>query len=206
MTSTQTTQLILASQSPRRRELLQQMEVSFHVHVVEIDESVAEGEPPEDYVKRMAIEKAAAAYHSLRTEHKKFGQLLVLGADTSVIIGDMILGKPSDSTHAREHLNLLSGNTHHVFTAVAIATGTEDDDKPHIQTTVSRSAVKFASLTSEQIEAYIKTDEPYDKAGSYAVQGLAAQFIKNINGSYSGVMGLPIYETAELLRPFGHTL
>jgi len=182
------------------------MEVDFHVHVFEIDESVVPNELPEDYVKRMAIEKATGAYHDLRTVHKKFGRLLVLGADTSVIINNIILGKPKDVVDATKQLELLSGNTHHVFTSVAIAVGTEDDNKPHIQTVVSRNEVEFMSLSSEQIAAYLQTDEPYDKAGSYAVQGLAAQFIKNISGSYSGIMGLPIFETAELLRPYAYVL
>lgn len=206
MTGTDTTQLILASQSPRRRELLQQLELAFHVHVVEIDESVVNDELPEDYVKRMAIGKATAAYHSLRIEHKKFGHLLVLGADTAVIIGNKILGKPKDEEDARHHLEMLSGKTHHVLTSIAIAVGTEVDKKPNIQTAVSRSEVEFTSLSVEQITAYLKSDEAYDKAGSYAIQGLAAQFIKNIKGSYSGIKGLPIFETAELLRPYGYLL
>jgi len=206
MTGTDTTQLILASQSPRRRELLQQMEVAFHVHVIEIDEAVVANELPEDYVERMAIEKAAAAYHDLRIEHKKFGRLLVLGADTSVIINKKILGKPQNKDDAHEQLEMLSGDIHQVFTAVAIAVGTEDDNKPHIQTVVSRSEVEFAELSDKQISTYLETDEPYDKAGSYAIQGLAAQFVKNINGSYSGIMGLPIFETTELLRPYGYVL
>lgn len=206
MIGTDTTQLILASQSPRRRELLQQMQLAFHVHVVEIDESVVNDELPEDYVRRMAIEKAAAAYLDLRNEHKKFGRLLVLGADTSVIINNNILGKPKDQADAKVHLDMLSGSIHQVLTAVAIAAGSEDDNKPHIQTVVSHSEVEFMNMTSKQIAAYLNTDEPYDKAGSYAVQGLAAQFIKNIRGSYSGIMGLPIFETAELLRPYGYLL
>jgi len=206
MPTTQTTQLILASQSPRRRELLQQMEVRFHVHVVAIDETVSANEEAETYVTRMAIEKAQAAYHSLRIEHKKFGTLLILGADTSVVIDREILGKPSDITQARSHLEKLAKNKHQVFTAVAVAYGEEDASKLDIQTRVSCSEVEFASLSVQQIEAYLQTEEPYDKAGSYAVQGLAAQFIKNINGSYSGIMGLPIFETAELLRPYGYML
>jgi len=206
MIGTDSTELILASQSPRRRELLQQMEIDFHVHVAAIDEAIHTAEAPEDYVKRMASEKAYVAYSSLRIEHKKFGQLLVLGADTIVVINTQILGKPKDVYMAREHLHALSGQKHVVYTAVALASGAEKSKNPDIQIRVSHSKVEFTTLTTGQIEAYLQTDEPYDKAGSYAVQGLAAQFIKNINGSYSGSMGLPIFETAELLKPYGYTL
>jgi len=206
MPNTQTAQLILASASPRRRELLQQMQLDFHVHVVEIDESVLDAETSESYVERMAKEKAYAAYQNLRNEHKKFGQLLVLAADTTVVCNQHILGKPIDKDDARKHLQLLSGNTHKVLSSVALAIGDEQNNDPDIQTVVSNNQVEFTQISDKQIEAYLNTDEPYDKAGSYAVQGLAAQFIKRIEGSYSGIMGLPIFETSQLLQPHGYLL
>ncbi len=199
MTTTQTTQLILASASPRRRELLQQIDLQFHVHVVEIDETPNANERPSDYVLRMAETKAAAAYKNLREEHKKFGRLVVLSADTSVICDELILGKPSDKDAARIQLKMLSGREHLVLTSVAVLAADEGQEVSLVQSIVSESRVEFVQLTTDEIEKYLQTDEPYDKAGSYAVQGLAAQFIKNINGSYSGIMGLPLYETAQLL-------
>lgn len=199
MTTTHTTQLILASASPRRRELLQQIELQFHVHVVEIDETPHTNESPNAYVLRMAENKASAAYENLRVEHKKFGRLVVLSADTSVICDGVILGKPQDKDAARKHLQMLSGREHMVLTSVAVLAADEDQDAPFVQSLVSQSSVEFTELTSQAIEKYLQTDEPYDKAGSYAVQGMAAQFIKNIQGSYSGIMGLPLYETATLL-------
>lgn len=202
MTSTHTTQLILASASPRRCELLQQIELDFHVHVVEIDETPLQNENPHDYVVRMAKTKARAAYLNLREEHKKFGFLVVLAADTSVISDGEILGKPTDKSEARTHLKMLSGRQHEVLTAVSVAAADEDTPELHIQSAVSQSTVEFSNLDDELIEAYLQTEEPYDKAGSYAIQGLAAQFVKHINGSYSGIMGLPLYETALLLKPF----
>jgi septum formation protein len=202
MTTTHTTQLILASASPRRCELLQQIELDFHVHVVEIDETPKPQESPITYVERMAKSKARAAYTNLREDHKKFGFLVVLAADTSVICDGEILGKPADKNAARAHLNMLSGRTHEVFTAVAVAAADEDETDLKLQSVVSESTVEFMTLDTELIEAYLQTDEPYDKAGSYAIQGLAAQFIKHIEGSYSGIMGLPLFETAQLLKPY----
>ncbi|NNM13654.1 MAG: septum formation inhibitor Maf [Gammaproteobacteria bacterium] len=205
MTSTHTTQLILASASPRRSELLQQLELEYHVHVVEIDEVPQTGEAPANFVERMAKSKAQAAYINLREEHKKFGLLVVLGADTSVVCDGEILGKPDDKDAARTQLQLLSGRTHEVLTGVAIAAADEDSEM-RVQFALSHSEVEFEVIDDSIIEAYLQTDEPYDKAGSYAVQGLAAQFIKHISGSYSGIMGLPLYETAKLLKPFNiHT-
>jgi len=203
MSNVDTSQLILASASPRRRELLQQMQLDFHVNIVEIDESPLSNEAPIVYVERMAQGKAHAAYTSLREEHKKFGRLLVLGADTSVVCDDHILGKPDDKQAARAHLEMLSGREHYVLSSVCLLVGEDDQKSPDIQTVVSKSKVEFMQLSESDIEAYLQTDEPYDKAGSYAVQGLAAQFIKRIEGSYSGIMGLPIFETAQLLKPHG---
>jgi len=207
MTSTHTTQLILASASPRRRDLLQQIDVQFHVHVVEIDETPHKNESPSKYVARMAESKAAAAYKNLRDEHKKFGRLVVLAADTSVVCDQLILGKPKNKDTARKHLQELSGRKHRVLTSIAIFSADENEVNPSIQSLVSESIVEFMEMTPQDIEKYLHTEEPYDKAGSYAVQGIAAQFIKHIEGSYSGIMGLPLYETAQLLRTVNiHTL
>ena len=199
MTTTHTTHLVLASASPRRRELLQQIELQFHVHVIDIDETPEENESPKDYVLRMAESKASAAYKNLREEHKKFGRLVVLSADTSVICDGKILGKPKDKASAREQLLMLSGREHQVLTSIAVIAADEEEELL-VKSLVSQSLVEFKQLSSEEIEKYLQTDEPYDKAGSYAVQGMAAQFIKNIQGSYSGIMGLPLYETASLLN------
>ena len=200
MTTTHTTHLILASASPRRRELLQQIQVQFHVHVVEIDETPKADESPKVYALRMAETKAIAAYKNLREEHKKFGRLVILSADTSVVSDSQILGKPNDKNSAREQLLVLSGRKHRVLTSIAIISADEDESDPSVQSVVSESIVEFKELTAEDLEKYLQTDEPYDKAGSYAVQGIAAQFIKSIQGSYSGIMGLPLFETADLLR------
>ena len=150
----------------------------------------------------MAESKAIAAYKNLREEHKKFGFLVVLAADTSVVCNDQILGKPADKNAARAQLQLLSGQEHEVLTSVAVVAAQEGVSNAPVQSIVNSSKVEFMDLDSEQLEAYLQTEEPYDKAGSYAVQGLAAQFIKRIDGSYSGIMGLPLFETAQLLKPF----
>ena len=183
-------QLIMASSSPRRRELLDQIQVSYKVLPVNIDESHMPGETAEQFVMRMAIEKAAASYE--QNPH-----CVALGSDTIVAIGSTILGKPENKAHAIEILSLLSGNTHQVMTAVAIHCS------EYKECVMSVSEVEFTELTRQQIEAYWDTGEPVDKAGAYGVQGIAAQFIKNISGSYSGIMGLPLFETAQLLEKSG---
>jgi len=182
--------LILASSSPRRRELLDQIQVSYKALPVNIDESLIPGEPAEQLVKRLATEKAEAGY-------EKNPHCIVLGSDTIVVIGSTILGKPENKTQGIEMLSLLSGNTHYVMTAVAVHSS-------HYKACItSVSEVEFVELTTQQIEAYWETGEPEDKAGAYGVQGIAAQFIKKINGSYSGIMGLPLFETAQLLEKSG---
>ncbi len=183
-------QIILASSSPRRRELLDQIQVSYEVLAVNIDESHIPGEVAEHFVKRLAAEKAQAGYH--QKPHS-----LTLGSDTIVVIGSNILGKPENKAQAVEMLSLLSGNTHQVMTAVAV------HSKQYKACVLSISEVEFAELTDQQIDAYWETGEPKDKAGAYGVQGIAAQFIKKINGSYSGIMGLPLFETAQLLKESG---
>lgn len=183
-------QITLASSSPRRSELLDQIQVSYEVCSVDIDESHILGEAAEQFVKRLAAEKAQAGY-------RQKPHCPALGADTIVLINSIILGKPENKAHAIEILSLLSGSTHQVMTAVAI------HSNGYKGCIVSVSEVEFTDLSCSQIEAYWETGEPEDKAGAYGVQGIAAQFIKRISGSYSGIMGLPLFETAQLLEKSG---
>jgi septum formation protein len=195
--------IYLASKSPRRRELLRQIGVEFELLLLrdqsprgpEVSEEVIPGEKPEDYVAR--VTRAKAEYASNTMGWRRLPARPVLAADTTVVIDGRILGKPSDVGEAVEMLKALSGRTHQVLTSVAIHHNEET-----WQITQS-SEVSFGTLTDEMIRSYCATPEPYDKAGGYAVQGLAATFIKHISGSYSGIMGLPLYETAELLRKAG---
>ena len=187
--------IFLASKSPRRRELLQQIGVYFEVLPVDIDEAQLAGETPQDCVQRLALSKARAGRAILPAGRS----LPVMGADTLVVCGDMVLGKPADREVALAMLQSLSGTTHQVITAVALA-------GDHEASCISTSQVTFRSLTVAECEAYWETGEPRDKAGAYAVQGLAAMFISRIEGSYSGIMGLPLYETGALLKDFGITL
>jgi len=182
--------ITLASASPRRRELLEQIQVSYTVLPANIDETQIEGESAEQFVKRLALEKAQCVY-------RQSPERPALGADTIVIIDQQILGKPESQDHAKHMLKMLSGNMHLVMTAVAIDNG----ETQHV--VLSTSEVEFVQLSDQQIDAYWLTGEPIDKAGAYAIQGIAAQFIKNINGSYSSIMGLPLYETTELLKLVG---
>lgn len=182
---------MLASASPRRSELLHQLGIPHVIHAADIDETPRKGEVPLEYVLRMAMEKADACHAS---ETVQAGHSLVLAADTCVVAEGLILGKPTDRQDGFRMLNLLSGKTHSVFTAVCL----KDAEGIH-HTSLSRSLVTMAPLTEQQIMAYWETGEPFDKAGAYAVQGVAAMFISRIEGSYSGIMGLPLYETAQLL-------
>jgi septum formation protein len=176
----------LASISPRRRELLAQIGVPHVVAGAHIDESVHGGESPRDYVERMARTKALTVW-------QQDSSLPVLAADTTVVLDGVIFGKPSDRADCLGMLAKLSGRTHQVLTAVALAsTG-------GIALRVSTSDVRFRTLSREECAAYWDTGEPRDKAGAYAIQGKAAVFIESMSGSYSGVMGLPLFETAELL-------
>jgi septum formation protein len=183
--------LCLASASPRRRELLAQIGVAHTTAAANIDESVLPGEDPAQYVVRMALGKALAV-------RGRAGALPVLGADTSVVLEGMILGKPGSAAEGLAMLGRLSGRTHTVLTAVALVTA---GSAP--ATRLSRSEVTFRPLSHAESLAYWESGEPRDKAGGYAVQGRAAVFIERLNGSYSGVMGLPLFETAELLRGAG---
>jgi len=186
--------LILASASPRRSELLQQIGIEFDIHAVDMDESMLPGESVLQHVKRLATEKARLGY-MLASQPQN--DMAVLAADTVVDIEGDVLGKPVNSRQAADFLARLSARKHRVHTAVAvIAANTEVSD-------ISSSEVEFTALSEQQIRAYVETGEPLDKAGAYAIQGVAAQFIVNLNGSYSGVMGLPLYETARLLSACG---
>jgi septum formation protein len=161
----------------------------------EVSEEVLPGEKPEDYVTRVTREKAE--YASKTMAWRRLPMRPILAADTTVVVDGRILGKPADAAEATEMLKALSGRTHRVLTSVAV-----HYDEENWQTTQA-SEVTFGTLTDEMIRAYCATPEPYDKAGGYAVQGIAAVFIESITGSFSGIMGLPLYETAELLRQAG---
>ncbi|HBI69708.1 MAG TPA: septum formation inhibitor Maf [Massilia sp.] len=195
--------IYLASKSPRRRELLRQVGIDFDLlslrndpaRGIDVPEDVFEGELAQDYVVRVALEKGAFAWKVLQQRRQPLRP--VLTADTTVTIDGDILGKPADLAEARAMLEQLSGRTHQVLTTVAVH---YTDMAEHV-TQVSN--VRFAKLTAQQIAAYCATSEPYDKAGGYGIQGLAALFIEHIEGSHSGIMGLPIFETAVLLRKAG---
>lgn len=183
--------LILASASPRRKQLLAQIGVAFSVCSAETDETPIKGEAAAYYVKRLALEKASVIYQRINDP-----DVWVLGSDTSVILADEILGKPRDKQHAIQMLFKLSGKTHQVLTSVALV-------GQQAKCIVNENKVTFASLTMDQIEAYWETGEPIGKAGAYAIQGVAAIFIEHLEGSFSGVMGLPLFETAQLLKQHG---
>lgn len=195
--------IYLASKSPRRRELLRQIGVEFQLLLLrsaaprgpDVSEEVHPDEAPGDYVARVTGEKAAFAFQVL--EMRSLPQRPVLAADTTVVIDGKILGKPADVNQATGMLESLSGRTHQVITCVAV----QHLDKMWQASQISD--VTFARLAPEAIAAYCATGEPYDKAGGYGIQGFAATFIERINGSYSGIMGLPLFETAQLLRQAG---
>jgi septum formation protein len=182
----------LASGSPRRRELLLQIGVAFRVIRPQVDETPLDAEAPDDYVARLAGAKAAAGWLLRATLDAP-----VLAADTAVILDGAILGKPIDRRDGESMLQQLSGRSHEVLTAVAVKTPAQ------VLTRLSRSSVTFRPLAPGEVRAYWDTGEPGDKAGGYAVQGRAALFIAHLSGSFSGVMGLPLFETAELLREAG---
>ncbi len=184
--------IYLASGSPRRRELLQQIGVPFRVLGAPIDESVLPDEAPAAYVARLAAAKAEAGWGS-----REAADAPVLAADTAVVLDGRILGKPSDRRHAADMLTQLSGRTHEVLTAVALRSAAG------LHSRLSRSEVTFRRITGDEVDAYWDTGEAGDKAGAYAIQGRAAVFVADLRGSYSGVMGLPLFETAELLGTAG---
>ena len=194
--------IYLASRSPRRRDLLKQIGIPFEVLLlrdhpgrnVDVDETHLPGEPPTDYVRRVARMKADAGWE--RVLQRKLRRFPVLAADTVVAVDDTILGKPLDTANAATMLRLLSGREHRVLTAVAITLDVR------IELVVSESRVRFAELSDADIEAYVASGEPTDKAGAYAIQGRAGAFVTELHGSYSGVMGLPLFETSQLIRNF----
>ncbi len=190
-------ELVLASASPRRADILRQIGVNFCVAPVTIDETPADEELPLTYVSRLAREKARLGWQN---QHAEAGaRLPVLGADTSVVLGQRILGKPHNVEDACEMLMSLSGQTHCVWTAISLCAG---DKSCHA---VSETKVTFRGISEKEAERYWLTGEPLDKAGSYAIQGLGAVFVDKIEGSYSGVVGLPVAETCSLLKQFDVT-
>ena len=196
--------IYLASRSPRRRELLTQVGVRFEPLLfrdgarrdADTDESVLAGETPDAYVMRVTQLKARAAWERV-VMRRGLRRMPVLVADTTVALGEEIFGKPADREDAVRMLSALSGTQHRCLTAVAVSM----DER--LEIAVSASLVTFAPISGERIRAYADSGEPFDKAGAYAIQGRAGAFVERIEGSYSGVMGLPVFETAALLRQFG---
>lgn len=187
--------ICLASASPRRQELLRQLGVAFEVVPSNVDEARAADETPEQYVVRVALDKARHVAAQLRAQGRPSRP--VLGADTEVVLDGEVLGKPRDRAHGMVMLRSLQGRTHDVLTAIALVhEGVE-------HSALSRSRVTFAPMTDDDIARYWETGEPADKAGGYAVQGRGAAFIERLDGSYSGVMGLPLYELRQLLNRAG---
>ncbi len=180
--------IILASRSPRRVELLAQLGVQCEIIPADIDESARTLEDPAEYVTRLAQEKALAVAHS----HKHLA-LPILAADTTVALGMRILGKPEDAIEAEAMLSALSGRIHQVHTAVALW------HRGRVQSLLNTTQVEMGQITPDEIAHYIASGEPFDKAGAYGIQGPAGRWIKHIAGSYTGVMGLPLFETAQLL-------
>ena len=210
--------LILASASPRRSQLLGQISVAHRILPVDADETPHANETPEDYVVRVAVEKARHGWERCG------GELPVLAADTAVVLDEAILGKPRDEADAVAMLRLLSGREHRVLSAVALCCAGRDSCSGEFirrdptalrgqsrsplqpdreQTALSVSRVRFRALGDDEIRAYCRTGEPRDKAGAYAIQGVGAVFVEQLEGSYSGVMGLPLFETARLLQAAG---
>jgi septum formation protein len=185
--------LYLASQSPRRRQLLEMIGIRFDTVDVDVPEVRATHEPPEDYVSRVAREKAGAGLLKL----SGVSDAVVLGADTEVVLGDEVFGKPTDAEHAGDMLRRLSGRTHRVLSAVWCMNSGREAHALNI------TDVVFAKLSDTQIADYVASGECMGKAGAYAIQGRAAAFVPHLSGSFSSVMGLPLFETVELLKAFG---
>ncbi len=191
--------LYLASASPRRAELLRQIGIQFNTVVADIDETAQPGESAQALALRLSREKALKAQAMLakpRSEH------WILAADTLISVDDQILGKPQSQAECQSMLRQLSGRSHDVISAIALS----QPDGGELSQALCRSEVRFRSLTDSEIADYCASSEPMDKAGSYAIQGRAAMFIENLNGSYSAVMGLPLFETAQLLQQSGYPI
>ena len=186
--------LYLASQSPRRREWLAQLGATFSVVDVEVPEQRGADESPQDYIHRVARDKARAGLALV--DAKDLGGVVVLGADTEVVLDGDVFGKPSNTADAAAMLRRLSGRTHEVISAVWLVEASRE------LSDICISQVRFATLDEATIAAYVGSDEPFGKAGAYAIQGRGAALIEHLEGSYSGVMGLPVFETARLLRNF----
>jgi septum formation protein len=196
--------IFLASRSPRRRELLKQIAIAYEPVLLrqdlsrgssDVDESPLENEPPRDYVLRIAATKAQVASHYLGK--RALPTRPVLAGDTTVVCAGRILGKPEDREDAKRMLRELSGREHEILSAVAVCSGFR------VEQALSVSRVWFKALSDDEIQRYVATGEPLDKAGAYAIQGRAAVFVHHMAGSYSGIMGLPLAETAELLERVG---
>jgi septum formation protein len=183
-------QLILASASPRRAELLAVAGIPVRVDAAELDETLRPDEPPAAYVLRLAVAKAQAGV-------RRNPGSLVIGADTTVVVDDRMLGKPADAEEATEMLKLLAGRTHSVLTGVAVADGRQE------RSAIARTEVRFLPLSPGEVAWYVSTGEPFGKAGAYAIQGRASRFVESIDGSYSNVVGLPVSVTYQLLRSCG---
>lgn len=187
--------LYLASASPRRQELLRQVGIAFEAMPSGIEEARRPGESPRDYVRRVAADKARRVFRQV--EERRMPPRPVLGADTEVVIDDEILGKPRDRAHATAILRRLSGKSHTVLTAISVMTLAGEYGA------ISESRVTFAPLSETEVQDYLETGEADDKAGAYAIQGRAALFIARLEGSFSGVMGLPLYELHATLKRAG---
>ncbi|HRK55918.1 MAG TPA: nucleoside triphosphate pyrophosphatase [Burkholderiaceae bacterium] len=203
--------IYLASRSPRRRELLKQMGVRFEPLMLrlsqprgpDLDEAQHRGETPEQYVQRVAFEKTQFGLRSLSM--RSLLPRPVLSADTVVILDDQILGKPANASEASEFMRQLSGRTHEVRTCVGVGMW-DGQGRTQVLQATSITQVTFRKVSVDEIDRYCTTSEPYDKAGGYAIQGLAAVFVERLEGSYSGVVGLPIFETAQLLSKAGFSV
>ncbi len=192
-----TKSVVLASASPRRTALLKQMNIAHTIHPADIDESPRLNETPQALVTRLAAEKAQAVKAQLEAQYSMTADTVILASDTLIAFEGQSVGKPIDKADSKKILRMLSGKQHEVLTAISALSDSRQ------QTQVITTAVTFAALTDEQIDAYWETGEPADKAGSYAIQGIGGEFVVSINGSASAVIGLPLYETRQLLNAFG---
>jgi len=192
-----TKSVVLASASPRRTALLKQMNIAHRILPADIDETPKDGESPDTLVKRLAAEKALAVKAKLTQQSEMTNETVILASDTLIAFNGNSVGKPENKADAKRILRMLSGNKHEVLTAISAVSNAKQ------RTEVINTYVEFASLTDAQIDAYWETGEPADKAGSYAIQGIGGEFVVSINGSASAVVGLPLYETRQLLNAFG---